>query len=137
MIAWCNIAISSLAVTHCKSTSLVCVDLPLVEVSFSPCPLQSFAGSVSLPIRLPLFQWRRKILVVGGAVSVAACIAHENLTTPTFRKDHAHFEYSVLFVGCSYEKKRAVSQAEYALQLLIHEISHDNSCQIYIFEVQQ
>ena len=34
-------------------------------------------------------------------------------------------------------KKRMVSQAEYALQLLIHEISHDDSCQIYIFEVQQ
>ena len=56
MIAWCNIAISSLAVTHCKSTSLVCVDLPLAEVSCSPCPLQSFAGSVSLPICLPLFK---------------------------------------------------------------------------------
>ena len=34
-------------------------------------------------------------------------------------------------------KKRTVSQAEYALQLLIHEISHDDSCQIYFFEVQQ
>ena len=95
MIAWCNIiAISSLAVTHCKSTSLVCVDLPL---SLSPCPLQSFAGSVSFPIRLPLFQWRRKILAVRGAVSVAARIAREGfLTTPTFRKDHAHLEYSML-----------------------------------------
>ena len=38
--------------THCKSRSLVCVDLPLAEVSFSPCPLQPFAGSVSLPIAL-------------------------------------------------------------------------------------
>ena len=34
-------------------------------------------------------------------------------------------------------KKRTVSQAEYALQLLIHELSHDDSCQIYVFEVQQ
>ena len=34
-------------------------------------------------------------------------------------------------------KKRTVSQAEYALQLFIHEISHDDSCQIYFFEVQQ
>ena len=30
-------------------------------------------------------------------------------------------------------KKRTVSQAEYVLQLLIHEISHDDCCQIYIF----
>ena len=33
-------------------------------------------------------------------------------------------------------KKRTVSQAEYASQLLIHEISHDDSCQIYIFVAQ-
>ena len=34
-------------------------------------------------------------------------------------------------------KKRTVNQAEYDLhlQLLIHEISHDDSCQIYIFVV--
>ena len=81
------------------------------------------------------------MLVVRGAVSVAARIARADfLTTHTFRKDHAHFEYSMM-LGKSLlvvaMKKRTVSQVEYALQLLIHEISHDDSCQIYFFEVQQ
>ena len=59
-------------------------------------------------------QWRRKL----------------NVTARGARKilDHAHFAYSML-LGKSLlvvaMKKRTVSQAEYALQLLIHEISHD------------
>ena len=80
--------------------------------------------------------------MVRGAVSVVARIvcAKNFRPHPLFVKDHAHFEYSML-LGKSLSvvtmKKRTVSQAEYALQLLIHEISHDDSCQIYIFEVQQ
>ena len=60
------------------------------------------------------------MLVVRGAVSVAARVARARyfLTTPTFRKDHAHFEYSML-LGKSLlvvaMKKRMVSQVEYAL----------------------